>query len=271
MLRNIPLALKTYRGQASIKQRQLFAQANGFMSDLKPHPRNIHGPPFVTIVPPTSTHPELLTNLFAAWHFNSGTTSFIAEFGGQELTGNTTTSAGKFNNALDINGNGLTSILDSVNFLGGTFTISFWIRFGALNAGTTSILQSSSNINANGWILRINNFVPQFLINNNGAFDTIIWGSPITVGVWYQFIIGRNVDTADIQFLQVNTEAAFNASVDQTTGLLILSAGAFFNVSPGAHTIAFKMDELNAWKGKHLSVAERMALWNNGAGLVYPF
>jgi len=233
---------------------------------------------FLGTISPVAINPltqMLLNGLAASWHFNAGTTTFPADFGPYNLFAFGTLSivAGKLLNAVEIQTNEALSgdNLESVfTFDDGLFTWHMWIKFSVLpSAGSEDILYKAAN--NGGYILRLASTGQLTFFTGNGAsYDSVVWGSNLSINTWYQIVCGRDANNL---YVQVNTESVLGVVASSPSAAYIPpSPIQNFNIpaTPPGHTMNFLLDELISWS-RFLSLAERTFLWNNGIGLAYPF
>lgn len=277
MPRAIPLSSKLFRGHKAVKQRQLLAQSSyGALNDLRVHPKNIHGPPFLAESEPGGPS-TLLGDLYSVWHFNidSGA-NYPADFGAFNFGefGTLTVEAGLLDNAVRINA-GEALLTTPENFAvdeNSIFTFSLWIKIALLNPSTHADLISKAS-GGEGYILRVardagSNFTYTFFSGNGSAYEGVGAGLNFTAGVWHHIICGRDADKA---YIRVSTQSEFNSLQEVAAPVFTSSAQNFAMPLVPGHTLDCLIDEFISWKDKFLSNAEQEELWNNGNGKAWPF
>jgi Concanavalin A-like lectin/glucanases superfamily/Putative Ig domain len=216
---------------------------------------------------------SLLVDLAAVWHFDANFTDEIGPytFASQGTPGLV---AGKLSNAVRIEpAEGLIDTTFQSSLAFSVFTWHLWIKFTTLpNGAQTYVDVIRKSNNAQGYILRVDDVgAVTFFVGDFNQYNPVTFGSNLSTNTWYQIICGRGSD-GNIN-VQVNSESVLGT---------VVSAGPFsifpssdpLNIPddpPGTHTSDFLVDELDAWDGKFLSLAERTYLWNSGAGRAYPF
>lgn len=279
MPRAIPLSLKTFRGHRAVKQRQLNAQnAYGALADLKPHSRNIHGPPFSVEESP----PEPIvshSNLLAYWTLqdNFGQVEVFDVNGQNPLVNGTFQSyePAKIGNGARSPtgaGNGLQEQTLNTAFNVTEFTLSFWFKQNSNNNFDIYRIISKFGDDGdgnNGWRLMVTAADGvEFSVFKNAAF-----GGPLTVGTivdgtLYFFVLRyRASDTRmlvdffdEVSILNQNNAVTSNYE-PSVTAKLHLNGNSGLNAT---------YDEVAFW-GRALTDAEVLSLWNDGNGLAYPF
>lgn len=220
---------------------------------------------------------SLLEGLVAYWKLDetSGLTAADATDNGHEgtLSGSTLPSwePGKINYGLMIHGavtglqESFLSVPDSDDFDFGTgdFAFSFWMQpnnntlyyclidTGYDDAGSFSLIYALSEA--------------EFRIYSSGS-DVYTKSYTIVAAEWYHLVARRVNGVFDICINGVSLGGESFTGVVSVTRIL-----AFGSWRASGQTIDGVMDEIGVWKGRSLSDAEVLQLYNDGAGLQYPF
>jgi len=172
------------------------------------------------------------------------------------------------------NFNGASYIDSNVNLasiLGGTASISFWIKTGISGSsifwqapGITGVESGSTNDVRYGWIDEVGKI---HVDAGNGA--TAASANPINDNSWHHVVLTRNSVTGIVQIYVDNSApvSATSESGNKTTpistlGRIVGSVGASRGYFIGA------LDEIGIWN-KVLTASEVSALYNGGNGLSY--
>jgi len=218
-----------------------------------------------------ATPNTLLNNLYAAFHFDSGTISFPADFGSFTLTpsASTTVSDGKINKA--VNKESTIRLADSVaadfTFAGGIFTFSILLKFSSLPGAQDDVISKAGV--STGYILRVTSAgTVSFSTGTGAGYNTVTWGANISAVQWYQIICGRDASNV---YLQVNSESVLGTVASVVAGVFVSEGVIGLLMPKDIPGGTYQMDELLAWDGRFLNLTDRTALWNLGAMLAYPF
>lgn len=277
--RVIPLNSKMYRGHIAVKERQLLGQiAHGASLDLKPHPRDAHGPPFASEDSPEPPS-TLLNGLLAYWPLqdNFGQVEIFDVNGLNPLVNATFQSyepAKIGNGARSPVGalNGLQEQTLNAAFNLAEFTVSFWHKQNSNNNfDIYNIINKFGDDGGgnDGWRLLVSvaDNVAFSLAKNGTIFGPTQVG-PIIDGTMYFFVLRyRLSDTKaiinwfDEASLLAQNEATNSNYESAVTTKITLNRSAGMNMTT---------DELAIWN-RALTDAEVTMLWNNGNGLGYPF
>ena len=287
MPRTIPLNIKTFRGQKPIKIRQVLAQnAYGALNDLKPHPRNQHGPPFSQGV----TQNPLVNNLVSYWKLDSGLpSSSLDSTGGDNVSGGIEVSnvAGKINNGGRItpSGSGTSSCgkngTTRFNFAPDVaFSVVQWINLTSDPGLDVNLFTNHGSVVPDGWpegwqisikaiTLKLFAGVGKFSVWKNTAEST-----SLTIDEWFMLAAVFNLP-ANLITLKVFSTSALISTVTVAASQADYTPGVTANrilIASSRFTSGFiyLFDEAGIWN-KALSDTEILMLWNGGNGKTYPF
>lgn len=162
--------------------------------------------------------------------------------------------------------------------LGGSFTISLWVKFGTDPTDGQPLLYTRD---ANGttvgsrlyWSNAAGVVKPVFLVKpGNGSTDvSVTWGSDVTSGVWHCIEFGIYANPVSTNFIQ----STVWISVDNGTRVTVnvpwpplVYIGDFRLSATAAGTL--DVDHMLVFGG-YLNTNDSTWLYNSGAGRAYPF
>ncbi len=179
-------------------------------------------------------------------------------------TNNPGNAAGFHNNALSCVGasSQYLSRPSSSEFAAGPagITIAAWVNF--TTTGTMFVFAKTG-----GWQVFGN--APNLSFRREGQ-TAIQWGSAPTTGAWYQVVGWWDAVLGTVN-ISVNNGTPVSASQSiGAEGAGVTCIGAWDNAGTFGNFMNGLIDELAVWN-RPLSAAERLTLWNAGAGKFYPF
>lgn len=155
------------------------------------------------------------------------------------------------------------------------FWVSFWYKRGTQRAFANPGLVAKWAGTQNEYLIYFSRDIGQvkFAVQGGGVTTEVVaTDTALSDNSWYQINAWYD-SVAQKIYLQVNTETTqgtvYNAS--HTAG--VADSDAPFTIGAiGANSyLSGLVDELGVWKGRIPSAADRAAIWNNGAGVSYPF
>lgn len=220
---------------------------------------------------------SFLTNLISYWKLDEASGTRNDSFGSNHLTDNnsllsTTGKIGNSGNFVLLSTQYLSHASNSDLQMGDIdFTFSAWIYLNSTPLNAAVIVKDSGSPLAFDYLIRVDNGTLNFILSSDGTVGTltVLEGGPLSTGQWY-FICAWYDSTLDTMYVQINN--ATPTSKPQTGGGF---AGApLFTIGAGySGTSEFfngRIDEVGVWK-RTLTDSERLALYNSGNGLAFPF
>lgn len=221
----------------------------------------------------------LITNLVAYYKCDE-TSGNLADSSGGGFTlvniGVCGFGGGKLNGAVDGGSANTTKrfeIANNLGITGGSITINGWVNITTAPAAAEKqrLFEQDDLTNDNGYFAIYQNTggtLQMFFerIRNSVADDSFTVTQTLTVGAWNMITLtydGATV-TGYVNATAVGTVASTGAGVGNTDDFTILGANG------GTQNVKGLMDEVGVWS-RALSGNEVTQLYNQGAGLTYPF
>ena len=215
----------------------------------------------------------MLNSLISYWKLDESSGTRVDWLGKYDLTQYSTITgvSGVVNNAADFDpGNSenlynyYTSDLDVGDF---NFTISAWAKLDADSNGTIVNKYTSSS----EWEYQIDYVAStdsfQFSISTNNGTKTVS-SAAVSTGQWYHIIAWHDANN-DQMAIQINNGTPVPTSMGVNT--YPVDRDARFKIGGGGGGyLNGQVDEVGYWN-RLLTDAEKAAIYNNGAGLQYPF
>lgn len=229
-----------------------------------------------------SQNPGLLNNLISYWKLDEASNGSVpvtrldsVVASGNDLTDNNTTAsaAGKIGSAasfISTNNESLSRASNASLQTGDiTYSIALWVNLAATGAARHVFVSKGSMITgpleyAVGYNLGTDRF--EFQVNGSTVLSANSLGSP-GLGVWHFIICWfENVG----QTLNMQCDNGTVDTVAYAGGGLATADPIKFGADVVDRAYDGLIDEVGFWKRKLLA-GDRIALWNGGAGLTYPF
>jgi len=224
----------------------------------------------------------LLTSLVSYWKIDETSGVRNDSYGTNHLTDNNTvtynpgvvSNAGQFtaanNETLSIANNATLSVQ------GLDFTISLWTYLDSMPTLNSNRYLIGKNVGNTDYSIYLNMTAGgterfAFLMGNTASGSPTLlantFGTPSN-SVWYHVLCEYNTSTKKMKIIINNTYSDEGNNINgSTTGSGTFRVGG---VSGGGSVWDGRIDEIGFWK-RLLTDSEKSALYNNGAGLTYPF
>lgn len=224
---------------------------------------------------------DLFTNLVSYWKLDETSGTRYASHSTNHLTdaNSVLSAAGKIGTAaLFVRADEDSLYIGAVSSLTlaqhDSFALGLWFYPTSIPPGTNSanlVLQEATSLTNAIFVAYIwggdGHFY--FEVNTPSGTDFVDGGAP-TLNAWHYAVCWHDAD-ADTLNVQVDSGAV--ASTAHSAGLR--TGGGVLSLGAARHTTGYgydgRIDEVGLWIGRILTVSERTALYNSGAGLPYPF
>ncbi|RYZ57849.1 MAG: LamG domain-containing protein [Proteobacteria bacterium] len=233
----------------------------------------------------------IMTGIKGLWHFNETSGNYMDRSGSSAhaaTSSSTTGAAGKFGNAVSLNGAGQHVNLGNVtstNFGTGSFSSSTWIRTAkVLGAGTASrIFSNGYNGFSNGWTVRVLDKYANFGIGCTGSAANCIQvkGSKVIVdNQWHHIVTVTDRTAGKVKLFVDGVQDTITSLADGSCGTIsgkdLLISGCTSAIADKSITYPFfgthnnvseffegYIDEAAMWN-RALSDAEALHLYKRG-------
>jgi len=219
--------------------------------------------------------PSLWDSLVSYWKLDEESGVRYDAFGDNDMTAYNTPGYGTgiINNSMRVvhaNNEGLYHVDNEYLSVDGVdFTISAWVNFSDTSDIYGMIAKGNAPLGQQEYMLY---FEPttsdiRFYISSSGSVSSYISSDVLTPGQWFYVVAWHDLSSNEIG-IQVNNSDVYTSTVPDS---IIATDGVFWiGRYWGGGVLNGHIDEVGLWK-RILSPAERCALYNDGAGLAFPF
>jgi hypothetical protein len=222
-----------------------------------------------------SSGSTLLNDLEAYWKLDeTASTRFDSTANSNDLTDNNTvgSTTGKIGNAASFveTNNEFLSIASNTDLQlnSGSWTISFWLKTPTI-AGTQTFLSKWSNAKREYIIYSASGRVTVAIGNGSAAAASFQTNGPNHSDDIWNFVVVWYDAVASKSYIQLDNGSIAEHTVTITPGNNNNEFRIGGDVDNGGRFDG-ELDEVGLWS-RVLTAAERIALWNSGGGLTYPF